>query len=171
VTVASVPETDATVTVPDWKRSANAFDRHATVVADVQDDVKHTPRSPPPPLSSAAVAVCSPNPKSRPDSVTEAYPLCGAFRRASDTKAASKLNTGDPVPDTDATVTLILLNMSPNAFDTHATVVADVHDDVKHPPRSPTPPRSSPAVAVCSPTPKSSPDTVTDAYPLCGTFV
>jgi hypothetical protein len=27
--------------------------------------------------------------------------------------------------------------MSPNAFDKHANLVADVHDDVKHTPRSP----------------------------------
>jgi hypothetical protein len=60
--------------------------------------------------------------------------------------------------------------MSANAFAMHDTVVADVHDDVKQLPRSPPPPRSSPAVAVCSPTPKLSPLTVNDAYPLCGEF-
>ena len=60
--------------------------------------------------------------------------------------------------------------MSPKLFDMQLTVVADVHDDVKHTPRSPPPPRDSPAVAVCSPTPKLSPLTVSDAYPLCGTF-
>ena len=92
------------------------------------------------------------------------------FSEASDTTAASKLNTGRPVPDTPPTVTLAARNTSPNAFDRHASVVADIHDDVKHTPRSPRPPRSSPAVAVCSPTPKSSPNTVTDAYPLGGAF-
>jgi hypothetical protein len=56
--------------------------------------------------------------------------------------------------------------MSPTAFDKHATDVAELHDDVMHTPRSPPPPRSSAAVAVCSPAPKPSPDTVTDAYPL-----
>ncbi len=101
-----VPDTDATVKLAPWKKSANAFDRHATVVADVHDDVKHAPRSPPPPRSSPAVAVCSPTPKSSPDTVTDAYPLCGALRRASDIAAASKLNTGRPVPGTDATVTV-----------------------------------------------------------------
>jgi len=148
---------DATVTLADWKKSANGLERHDNVVADVHDDVKHTPRSPLPPRSSAAVAVCSPTPKLRPDTVTDAYPLTGAFRRASEAAAASKLKTGRPVPDAAATVTLVKAKMSANAFDRHATVVADVHDDVKHTPRS------SPAVTVCSPTPKSSPDTVTDA--------
>jgi hypothetical protein len=88
----------------------------------------------------------------------------------SDATAASKLKIGRPVPETAATVALAALNMSPNALERHPSVVADVHDDVKHTPRSPRPPRSSPAVAVCSPTPKLSPETVSDAYPLCGAF-
>jgi hypothetical protein len=63
---------------------------------------------------------------------------------------ASKLKIGLPVPDTDATVTVAVLKMSLNVFERHASVVADIHEDVKHTPRSPEPPRSSPAVAVCS---------------------
>ena len=106
----------------------------------------------------------------RPDTVTDAYPLYGAFRRASEAAAASKLKIGLPVPDTAATVTLADLKMSPNAFDRHATVVADVQEEVKHTPRSPPPPCSSAAVAVKSATPKSRPDTVRDAYPLRGAF-
>jgi hypothetical protein len=163
-----VPATDATVTLAARNKSAKAFDRHLKVVADVQDDVKHAPRSPSPPRSSPAVEVCSPTPKSSPATVRDANPLCGEFSRTSDATAASKLNTGLPVPDTDATVKLAPWKKSANAFDRHASVVVDVHDDVKHAPRSPPPPRSRPAVAVCSPTPKFSPDTVTDAYPLCG---
>ena len=154
----------------DRKMSPNAFDRHATVVADVHDDVKHAPRLPPPPRSSPAVAVGSPTPKLSPETVSDAYPLCGAFSCTAEAAATSKLKIGDPVPDTDATVTLAARNKSAAAFDRHASVVADVQDDVKHAPRSPPPPRSSPAVAVGSPTPKSSPDTVTDAYPLIGEF-
>jgi len=165
-----VPEKDATVTLALPKMSPTAFDRHITVVADVHDDVKHTPRSPPPPRSSAAVAVCSPTPKLRPDTVTDAYPLNGAFRQASEAAAASKLKIGLPVPDTAATVTLADLKMSANAFDRHATVVADVQEEVKHTPRSPSPPCSSAAVAVKSATPKSRPDTIRDAYPLRGAF-
>ena len=83
-----------------------------------------------------------------------------------DPTAASKLKIGRPVPDTDPTVTLALPKMSPRLFDMQLTVVADVHDDVRHDPRSPPPPRDSPAVAVCSPTPKPRPLTVSDAYPL-----
>jgi hypothetical protein len=49
----------------------------------------------------------------------------------------SKLNTGDMVPETTATVTLTVFMKPPNAFDKHANLVADVHDDVKHTPRSP----------------------------------
>jgi len=148
--------------------SANTFERHANVVADVHDDVKHAPRSPPPPRSSPAVAVCSPTPKLRPDTVNDAYPLKGAFRSDCEATAASKVTETLPVPDVDATVTVAALKMSPNGFDRHASVVDDVHDDVIHAPRSPPPPRSSPAVAVCSPTPKLSPETVNEAYPLCG---
>jgi hypothetical protein len=40
----------------------------------------------------------------RPDTVTEAYPLKGEFRRASETTAPSKLYTGCPVPATELTV-------------------------------------------------------------------
>jgi hypothetical protein len=145
-----VPATVATVTLALPKMSANAFERHATVVADDQADVKHTPRSPLPPRSSAAVAVCSPGLKLRPDTVTDAYPLWGAFSRTSEATAESKLKVymGRPVPDTAATVTVAALKMSPNALDRHASVVADVHDDVTHTPRSPPPPLSSPAEAV-----------------------
>jgi len=87
-------------------------------------------------------------PKSRPETVKDAYPLAGAFSRASDATAASKLKIGRPVPDTVATVTVADLNRSPKAFERHASDVADIHDDVKHTPRSPLPPFSSPAVAV-----------------------
>jgi hypothetical protein len=163
-----VPGTAATVTVAALKMSPNALDRHASVVADVHDDVTHTPRSPPPPLSSPVVAVGSPTPKPRPDTVKDAYPLCGAFHIKPETTAASKLKMARPVPETAATVTAADWKISANAFDRHVTAVADVHDDVKNTPRSPPPPCSSPAVAVCSPTPKSSPDTVRDANPLNG---
>jgi hypothetical protein len=165
-----VPETNAIVMLAALNTSANAFDRHAKVVADVHDDVKHAPRSPPPPRSSPAVAVCSPTPKSRPETVTDAYPLCGAFRRMAETTEASKLKIGRPVPLTAATVTLTLPKMSPKAFNRQRSVVSDIQDDVEQDPRTPPPPRSRPNFAVISPPPKSSPVTVTDAYPLCGAF-
>jgi hypothetical protein len=170
VTVASklkiglpVPDTDAIVIVAELNMSANKLEWHCNAVADVHDDVKHTPRSPAPPRSSPAVAVCSPSPKLRPERVTEAYPLFGTLRRASDTTAASKLKIGCPVPATEATVTLPAPKRSANAFEKHFSVVDDVQDDVRQSPRSPLPPRSSPAVAVWSVTPKFSPDTVTEA--------
>jgi len=161
-----VPDTEPTVTVAARNKSASAFDRHDSVVADTHDPVRHDPRSPPPPRSNPNVDDWSAAPKPRPETVTDAYPDSGAFNHTLDATAESKVKIGFPVPDTDATVTVMLPKMSPNAFERHASVVADVHDDVKHTPRSRPPPRSSPAVAVCSPTPKSSPDTVTDAYPV-----
>jgi hypothetical protein len=100
-----VPDLEATVTLAAWNKSANAFDWHPNVVADVQDDVKQTPRSPAPPRSSPAVAVCSPTPKPSPVTVTDDQPVCGAFRRISDTTAASKLKIPRPVPATLLTVT------------------------------------------------------------------
>jgi hypothetical protein len=86
----------------------------------------------------------------RPDTVRDVYPLWGAFSHTLDVTAASKLKIGLPVPGTIATVTVADRNTSPNVLDRHATLVADVHDDVKHAPRSPPPPCSSPAVAVDS---------------------
>jgi hypothetical protein len=165
-----VPDTAPTVTTADLKRSANAFDRHASDEPESHDEETHDPRSPPPPRSSPAVTVWSLEPKLRPATVNDAYPLEGAFNCESDATAASKLKIGRPVPATTATVTVAALKMSPNGFDRHASVVEDVHDDVKHTPRSPPPPCSSPALAVCSPTPKPRPETVTDAYPLSGAF-
>jgi len=85
------------------------------------------------------------------------------FTKTADAADESKLKIERPVPETEATVTVVLTNMSANAFERHVNVVADVHDDVKHTPRSPPPPRSSPAVPVWSLTPKSRPDTVNEA--------
>jgi hypothetical protein len=153
-----VPAADATVTLPLPKFSTSLFDRHPRVVADVHDEVKQTP------CSSPAVAVCSRTPKFSPLMLNGAYPLCGAFSRTSDATAESKLKIGRPVPAADATVTLPLPNISKSPLDTQPTVVAEVHDDVKHTPRS------SPALAVASLVPKLTPLTVNDAYPLSGKF-
>jgi hypothetical protein len=94
-----VPASDATVTLPLPKISKSAFDAQVKVVADVQDDVTHTPRS------SPAVAERSRKPKLSPLTLNDAYPLCGAFSRASDNTAASKLSTCCPVPTIDPMVT------------------------------------------------------------------
>jgi hypothetical protein len=131
-------------------------DKHCRAVSDDQADVMQTM------LDTDIVAECSPQPKSRPETVNDAYPLNGKFKKLPDTTAESKVKMGLPVPETTATVTPELANMSAKALDRQATVVADDHDDVKHTPRSPPPPRSSPAVAVCSPNPKLRPETVTE---------
>ena len=102
--------------------------------------------------------------KLSPITLTDANPLVGAFRRTSDATAASKLKTGRLVPATDATVTLALPNVSASPFDTQPSVVAELQLDVRQKPRS------SPAVAVASLTPKLSPLIVKDAYPLCAKF-
>jgi len=117
-------------------------------VPEVQEDVEHSAESPETPISSPVVAVCSPTPKSSPDTVRDAPPETGVFKVKMEATAASKLKIGCPVPDTVATVTVVAPKMSPNGFDRHLRVVADDHDDVKHTPRSPPPPRSSPIVAV-----------------------
>ena len=64
---------------------------HVTVVLEVQLELKQvaSPTNP--------VEVCSPTPKLRPLTVTDPYPLCGAFRFASDAAGESKLNTACPV--------------------------------------------------------------------------
>jgi hypothetical protein len=103
-----VPDTVDTVMLASLKTSATMFDKQLSEVLDVHDEVKQTPRSPPPPHSSPAVAVCSPSPKLSPETVTDAYPLCGAFRRASDAAAASKLNAPFTVPATPPTVTHVV---------------------------------------------------------------
>jgi hypothetical protein len=149
--------------------SPNGFDRHASDVPEVQEEVTQTPRSPPPPRSSPNVMVYSPTPKLSPDTVKDAYPLCGAFSRISEIKAASKLNDPSIVPATLPTVTHELTR-APSAAIVYAgpvrqlTVVAELQLDVRH-----TAPEST-VVCVYSFGAKSSPVTVTDAYPLSGVF-
>jgi hypothetical protein len=157
-----VPDTDATVTLVLLNMSPKTVDRHANAVADVQDDDRQLPRSPLPPRSSPAVAVCSPTPKLRPDTVTDVYPLYGTFSRTSEATALSKLKTGLPVPETAETVSEANAKMSAKAFDSQIKVVAVVQDDVKHKPSS------SPKVVVRSLEPKDRPETLKDDWPLCG---
>ena len=76
-----------------------------------------------------------------PLTVSDAYPLCGAFSRASDATAESKLKIGRPVPTADATVTLPLQDVSKSSLDKQPRLVADVQDEVT------LTPRSNPAVA------------------------
>jgi hypothetical protein len=150
--------------------SINTFDPHESDVDDIHDDDKQTPRSPPPPRSRPAVAVGSAAPKFSPDTVRDVDPESGAFKRTSDDTAASKLKTARAVPGAEAMVTLAYLTISYRATARHATEVPEVQEDVEHSAESPETPISSPVVAVCSPTPKSSPDTVKDAPPETGVF-
>ena len=115
-------------------------------------------------ISSAAVAVTSPTPKSSPQTVTELPPLGAVLRSAADATAESKLKTGADVPATPPTLTADIPNIVIIELLTHTIVVADVHDDVPHASIS------RAAVAVNSPTPKSSPQTVTEPLPLLGPF-
>jgi len=136
-----VPDTAPTVTTADLKRSANAFDRHASDEPESHDEETHDPRSPPPPRSSPAVTVWSLEPKLRPATVNDAEPLEGAFNCESDATAASKVKLMDAVLAIVAvTVTLAVKSKSPSELVRQATVVDDVHDDVKHGPRSPASP-------------------------------
>jgi len=136
-----VPDTAPTVTTATLKRSANAFDRHASDVPESHDEERHDPRSPPPPRSSPAVTVWSLEPKLRPATVNDAEPLEGAFICESDATAASKVKLMDAVLAIVAvTVTLAVKSKSPSELVRQATVVDDVHDDVKHGPRSPASP-------------------------------
>ena len=132
--------------------------RQEIVVADVHDDVKHAT------ISSALVAVCSPTPKLSPATVTELPPLTAELAVAPDATAASKLKTGLDVPATPPTLTADSPNSVLIELLKHERVVADVHDDV------PQATISSVLVAVNSPTPKSSPATVTELPAVLGPF-
>jgi len=137
--------------------------------------VPHTPDDPPN-IPSPAVAVSSLYPKFRPVTVTDAYPLHGVFPAACDAIGASKERSAAFVPTVAPTVTNphpapspMRWAASPTAGDKHATVVAELHDDVPHSADAP-PTKPSPAVAVSSLYPKFRPVTVTDAYPVHGAF-
>ena len=70
------------------------------------------------------------------------------------------MKTGADVPATPPTLTADSPNIVLIELLTHASVVADVHADVPHATIS------SALVAVSSPTPKLTPDTVTELPPL-----
>ena len=135
-----------------------ALDKQLNTVADVHNDVTHNASD------SAVLTVCSPTPKLSPQTVTELPPLTAEFNSPYDTTAASKLKTGADVPATPPTLTADIPNIVIIELLTHTIVVADVHDDVPHATIS------RAAVAVTSPTPKSSPQTVTEPLPLLGLF-
>jgi hypothetical protein len=131
---------------------------HLIVDADVHDDVRQGA------ISSALVAVCSPTPKSSPATVTELRPLGATLLATPEATAASKLKTGADVPATPPTLTADSPNTVLIELLRQERVVAEVQDDV------PQATISSALVAVCSPTPKSSPETVSELPPLGAAF-
>jgi hypothetical protein len=158
-TGADVPATPLTLTADSPKIVPIEPLRQERVVAEVHDEVPHAA------ISSALVAVSSPTPKSSPTTVTELPPLTAELRVTPEATAASKLKTGADVPATPPTVTVDSPNTVLIDLLRHEIVVADVHDDV------PQATISSALVAVCSPTPKSSPASVSELLPLPATFM
>ena len=87
-------------------------------------------------------------------------PLGAELRGAAEATAVSKLKTGADVPATPPTLTAASPNIEPIEPLRQEIVVADVQDVVLQATIS------SALVAVCSPTPKLSPTTVTELPPL-----
>jgi len=155
---ADVPATPPTLTADSPNIVLIELLRHASVVADVHDDVLHAT------ISSALVAVSSPDPKSSPETVKELPPLTAELRAAPEATAASKLKTGADVPATPPTLTADSPNILPIELLKQASVVAEVQDDVIHTTIS------SALVAVRSPKPKLSPTTDMEVIPERAVF-
>jgi hypothetical protein len=132
--------------------------RHASVVADNQADVKHTC------ISSAPVALRSTEPKLSPHAVTMLPPLSTPFRTQPDPTAASKLYVALAVPATPPTLTADMPYIVNTGLLMHASVVADVHDEVLQAIVSSAP------TALRSTEPKPSPQTATALPPLNAEF-
>ena len=125
-TALAVPATPPTLTADTPIIVLAPLLKHASVVADVHDDVPHTT------ISSAAVALRSTEPKLSPHTVTEPPPLAATFCNHPDPTAASKLYPSTCVPAAPPTVTLDVCSPVMAALDSHVKHVADVHDDVPH---------------------------------------
>jgi hypothetical protein len=147
-----------TVTAATCTSINTTDDRQVTDVEELHDDVPQVP------LAKLLLLVCCPVPKLSPTTVTEEPPLGAALEKAKEMDGASKLSTGCPVPATAPTVTALYPNMCLVLLCRHATDVDELHDEVLHTPAS------TPALAVCSPTPKFRPDTVTVCVPEVGPF-
>ena len=111
-------------------------------------------------ISSAPVALRSTDPKLSPVTVNELPPLTAELRNHPDPTAASKLYTALAVPATPPTLTADTPYIVLAELAEHASVVADVHDDVMHTAISSAP------VALRSTEPKLSPVTVNQLPPL-----
>ena len=95
----AVPATLPTLTADTPFIVLDALLTHASVVADVHDDVMHTA------ISSAPVALRSTAPKLSPATVTELPPLTAPLRSHAEPTAASKLYIARAVPATLPTLT------------------------------------------------------------------
>jgi hypothetical protein len=101
--------------------------KHASVVADVHEDVKQTCRL------RAAVILGSTASKFSPVKVIDVIPVYASFRIALLTPGASKLIEKTPVPAAAATVTPInQCFTSPMATIMHPTLVVELHNVVEH---------------------------------------
>ena len=155
----SVPLTLATVTVVFVTDVAVAdAARHCTLVALAHDDVAQSMSATEP------VGVRSVPAKLRPLSVTDSPPDAGMLlspTRARLATGASNVNTALPVPDTLATVIVMMLSPLLDADAMHCTVVPLTHADVAQ--------LTSPTVAVGvkSSDAKASPLSVAVSPPLC----
>ena len=109
---------------------------------------------------NATVSVGAERLKSSPVTVIDTPPDRGAFRLVTvDATGESNEKMGEPVPATPPTLTADSPNIVRIELLRQESVVADVHDDVPHATIS------SEFVAVWSPSPKSSPETVTELPP------
>jgi hypothetical protein len=150
-----VPATVATLAKTDFTSNSNCDICSETEVAELHDVVTNMVVE-----EMQKDDVGSRPAKFIPRTVTELRPEGTPFRSASDTSTASKLNMGADVPATPPTLTADSPNMLLIELLRQESVVADVHDDVPHATIS------KALVAVNSPTPKSSPETVKELPPL-----
>jgi hypothetical protein len=155
-----VPAVEETVAKTDLTSSASSDISSETEVAELHDVVTDMVEK-----EIRKDDVGSPIAKFNPKTLTELRPQVAPLSNTWDTRTASKLKIGIDVPATPPTLTADSPNIVLIDLLKQEIVVADVHDDVPHTTIS------SALVAVCSPTPKSSPATVSELLPLAATFM
>ena len=153
-----VPAYEPTLTLTEFTSVTAAPDKHPTLVADVHDDVLHTPSD------SEPLKLTSRAPKLSPLTLTELPPLTALFRKSAETTAASKLYELSSLPTTAPVVIVIVRIAAAAASVRHCTLVAELQDPVVH-----TAPETI-ALDVMSYTPKVRPLTVTEVSPLDAPF-
>jgi hypothetical protein len=153
-----VPAYEPTVTLTEFTSVTAAPDMHPTLVADVQDDVVHTPSD------SDPLKLTSRAPKLSPITLTELPPLTAPFRKSAEMTGVSKLYELSSLPTTAPVVIAIARLAAAAASVRHCTLVAELQDPVVH-----IAPESI-ALDVMSYTPKLRPVTVTEDSPLSAPF-